>query len=54
MAGIVIIDYVIESISSNCSNVILVKKERRNLDDVPTAFVSLMRFYALDFFLNGH
>ncbi len=52
MAGIVIIDYVTESISSNCSDVILVKK--RNIDDVPTAFVSLMRFYVLDFFLNGH
>ncbi len=47
MAGILIIDYVTEFIPSNCSNVILVKK--RNID-VPTAFVSLMRFYVLDFF----
>ncbi len=29
MAGIVVIDYVIESISSNCSDVILVKKRKK-------------------------
>ncbi len=51
MAGILVIDYVIEFIPSDCSNVILVKK--RNLD-VLTAFVSLMRFYTFDFLLNGH
>ncbi len=31
MAGIVVIDYVIESISSNCSDVILVKKKKEEI-----------------------